>query len=369
MITRTIAGAGLIASLLAASAGAVQAVPAAADAAPSGTPDWQALLDGVVAGGAVAAIAEIRDRDRTWRGVSGTVRLDGSRPAPANGRFRAGSVTKSFTAATVLHLVGEGRLRLTDTVERWLPGLVDGGQRITVRNLLQHTSGIPEYTTGMFDKWGIPEERHRTWAARELVERVRDRPREFPPGTRFGYSNTNYVLLGMVIESVTGRPYATEVRERILRPLGLRHTSLPGAATRIPGPHAHAYVPVTKGGKTVPVDVTRFNPTMAGASGEIISTTEDLNRFFRALFQGRLLLPAQLKEMKDLAAAKEYGLGLEVGSLPCGTAWGHGGGTHGYLTVAFSSADGSRQLALSMTPYAGDPEKAALTLLTSALCH
>ncbi|MGR6919732.1 serine hydrolase domain-containing protein [[Actinomadura] parvosata] len=362
-VKRTVAaaGAGLTMTMAA-------AVPAGAATTGSGEPRWQALLDRIVASGAVSAVAEVRDGTRTWRGTSGKARLGGARPAPVDGRFRIGSVTKSFTAAVVLQLAGEGKLSLSDSLERWLPGLVAGGSRITVRHLLQHTSGIPEYSTTMFDRWGIPKERLRTWSARELVKMADDLPREFAPGARYGYSNTNFIVLGMLIEKVTGSSYAAEVRQRILRPLGLHGTFVPEASPEVPGPHAHAYVPVTRAGQTVPVDVTRFNPTMAGSAGEIISTTADLNRFFRALFQGRLLRPAQQKQMTDPGTIKEYGLGLEAGPLPCGTAWGHGGGTHGYSTVAFSSADGSRQLALSMTPYSGDPEKAAMTMLVTALC-
>ncbi|MDX3104265.1 serine hydrolase domain-containing protein [Nonomuraea angiospora] len=349
---------------------AVAAAPAVAGTVgPRGRADLQAMLDRIVDAGAVGAIAEVRDGSRTWRGTSGRARIGKAQAAPVDGRFRVGSVTKSFTATVVLQLVSEGRLELSDSVEQWLPGLVDKGADTTIRHLLQHTSGLPEYTTDMFDEAGIPKERFRSWTGEELVDRVRRLPREFPPGDKYSYSNTNYIVLGLLIERVTGRPYATEVRERILRPLGMVHTRVPGASPEVPGPHAHAYVPVRKGGKVVPVDVTRFNPTIAGAAGEIISTTEDLNRFYRALFQGRLLPAALVKEMQDPGMTKKaYGLGLEPAPLPCGTAWGHGGGAQGYLTVAFSSADGSRQVALSMTSYSGDPEKAAVALLTSALC-
>ncbi|GIH61241.1 serine hydrolase domain-containing protein [Microbispora siamensis] len=349
---------------------AALAAPAVAAVEPrhNSRPGLQKLLDRIVAGGAVAAIAEVRDGSTTWRGASGRARIDRPQPARADGRFRAGSVTKSFTATVVLQLVGEGKLELSDSVEQWLPGLVGQGGTITVRNLLQHTSGIPEYATGLFDEDGVLKDRYRTWTARELVERAEEHPHEFPAGTRFGYSNTNYIVLGMLIERVTGRPYASEIRERILRPLGLGHTLLPGTSPEVPGAHPHAYVRVVEGGEVVPVDVTRFNATVAGAAGSIISTTADLNRFYRALLGGELLGPALLKEMKDPGGAMEYGLGLEVASLPCGVAYGHGGGTNGYSTVAFSSPDGTRQLALSMTPYSDDRKRAAMALLTSALC-
>ncbi|WP_143737889.1 serine hydrolase [Microbispora sp. GKU 823] len=350
---------------------AALAAPAAAAVEPrhNSRPGLQKLLDRIVAGGSGRRDRRGPRREHHLAGEpqAGRGSTAPSRPG-ADGRFRAGSVTKSFTATVVLQLVGEGKLELSDSVEQWLPGLVGQGGTITVRNLLQHTSGIPEYATGLFDEDGVLKDRYRTWTARELVERAEEHPHEFPAGTRFGYSNTNYIVLGMLIERVTGRPYASEIRERILRPLGLGHTLLPGTSPEVPGAHPHAYVRVVEGGEVVPVDVTRFNATVAGAAGSIISTTADLNRFYRALLGGELLGPALLKEMKDPGGAMEYGLGLEVASLPCGVAYGHGGGTNGYSTVAFSSPDGTRQLALSMTPYSDDRKRAAMALLTSALC-
>ncbi|MFI6603211.1 serine hydrolase domain-containing protein [Nonomuraea sp. NPDC050536] len=334
------------------------ATPVAAEA--DTRPNPQALLDRIVASGTVSAIAEIRDGDKLWRGTSGKVSLGSSRPAPMNGRYRIGSPTKTFTATVLLQLVEEGKLQLTDTVEQWLPGLLTK-EDVTVKNLLQHTSGIPDYTKNMFDEYG-PKDRYRTWTPKELVARVAKLPPEFAPGARFSYSNTNYIVLGMLIERVTGRPYETEVRERIVRPLGLRHTSLPGASPQIPGPHAHNYLP-TKSGM---LDVTRFNPTIAYAAGEIISTTQDMNQFYRALFQGKLLPQAQVKQMQE--SGKQYGYGLEVAPLPCGTMYGHGGGGPGFRTVSFSTPDASRQLALSIAMRDGDAQEATMKLLTSALC-
>ncbi|MER7506688.1 serine hydrolase domain-containing protein [Nonomuraea pusilla] len=334
------------------------AVPVAANA--DTRPNPQALLDGIVAAGTVSAIAEIRDGDKVWRGASGKVSLNSSRSAPVDGLYRVGSATKTFTATVVMQLVDEGKLHLTDTVQQWLPGLLK--QDVTVKNLLQHTTGIPDYTEGMFDEYGVPKDRYRTWTPKELVARVAELPPEFAPGAKFSYSNTNYIVLGMLIERVTGRPYEREVRERIVRPLGLTHTSLPGAVTRIPGQHAHNYVPVKSG----PLDVTRFNPTMAYASGEVISSTSDMNRFYRALFQGKLLPRAQVKQMQE--SGKQYGYGLEVAPLPCGTMYGHGGGGPGFRTVSFSTPDGTRQLALSVAMRDGEAQEAVMKLLVSSLC-
>jgi D-alanyl-D-alanine carboxypeptidase len=330
-------------------------------AVPSSGAGLQATLDRIVADGSVSAIAEVRRDGSVWRGSSGSTEVNGDRPAPVDGRFRAGSVTKSFVATVVLQLVSEGRLRLTDSAERWLPGLIPGGGHITMTDLLAHSSGLPDYTTALLDGDGLPYQRFRTWSPEELVRLAHPEKPDFPPGTKNVYSNTNYIVLGMVIEKVTGHPYRAEIQRRILKPLGLRHTWLPGAFPYLTGPHAHGYLRVERTGQTV--DITTFNPSMAGAAGEIISTTTDLNRFFSALLGGRLLAPARLRQMEA-----GYGLGLEAAQLPCGTAYGHGGGTPGYFTVSFTSADHTRQLTLSVATWSGNPSPAALDLLTTALC-
>ncbi|MFJ8143117.1 serine hydrolase domain-containing protein [Streptomyces sp. NPDC096013] len=355
-------------------------VGGAVAAPPTVVPDataLQAALDEVTATGAVSAVAEVRQGDAIWRGSSGRSRLNGRQPAPVEGRFRAGSVTKTFTATVVLQLVGEGRLRLSDTAERWLPGLVPapGGDGITVGDLLQHASGLPEYTDRLLDG-ERPLDRFRTWTPTELVRRaVKDgnhnRPLLFPPGTDHHYSNTDYIVLGMIIEKVTGRSYRTEIDQRIIRPLGLRDTRLPGSSPFITGPHSHGYEPVEKAdGTLVPVDYTTVNMSIAGAAGEIISTTADLDRFFRTLLNGGLLHPAELREMTADPSGRGWGLGLEIAVLPCGTIVGHGGGTPGYRTVSFHTLDGTRQVTVDWTDWGTDADAspAALALMTAALC-
>ncbi|MFC9843004.1 serine hydrolase domain-containing protein [Streptomyces sp. NPDC060223] len=349
-------------------------------AAPAVVPDGTALqtaLDRVTATGAVGAVAEVRQGIAVWRGSSGKSRLNGRQSAPVDGRFRAGSVTKTFTATVVLQLVGEGRLHLSDTAERWLPGLVPalGGDRITVRELLDHSSGLPEYTEGLLDG-DAPYDRFRTWTSAELVRRAvkdgdRIRPLLFPPGTDHQYSNTNYIVLGMIVERVTGRSYRTEIDQRVIRPLGLRDTRLPGSSTFITGPHSHGYEPVEKGDRSVvPVDYTTVNMSIAGPAGEIISTTADLDHFFRALLSGGLLRPAELHEMTTDTSGAGRGLGLETATLPCGTIAGHGGGAPGYRTVSFHSLDGARQVTVNWTDWGPDTDAspAALALMTAALC-
>jgi CubicO group peptidase (beta-lactamase class C family) len=319
----------------------------------------------------VSAIAEVRRGEVVWRGGSGPATLHGPRPAPVDGSFRADSVTKSFTAVVVLQLVTEQRLRLTDSIERWLPGLLPHGERITIEHLLRHTSGLHEYAEGTFtDAESLLPIRYRTWTPRELVElAVRRLPDPAPQPGSFAYSNTDYILLGMIIDRVTGRSYQQEMTARILQPLGLRHTSLPGLAVQLPRPHAHGYLQVLRDGRPTDVDITQLNMTFTGAAGELVSTTADLNQFYAALLAGDLLPSAQLQAMQT-----GTGIGMEEAPLACGPVYGHGGGVPGYSTMSFSSADGSRQVTVSITtshreigfPLALRPP--VMTLLDHALC-
>jgi CubicO group peptidase (beta-lactamase class C family) len=319
----------------------------------------------------VSAIAEVRRGEVVWRGGSGPATLHGPHPAPVNGSFRAGSVTKSFTAVVVLQLVVEQRVRLTDSIERWLPGLLPHGERITVEHLLRHTSGLPEYAEGTFtDADSLLPIRYRTWTPRELVElAVRRLPDPAPQPGPFAYSNTDYILLGMITDRVTGRSYRQEMTARIMQPLGLRHTYLPGPAVQLPRPHAHGYLQVLRDGHPTNVDITQLNMTFTGAAGELVSTTADLNRFYAALLAGDLLPPAQLQAMQT-----GYGMGLEEAPLACGPAYGHGGGVPGYSTMSFSSTDGSRQVTVSITTShreTGFPltlRQPVMTMLDHALC-
>ena len=346
------------------------AVAAAGETTRSQTPTMQELLDEVTAAGAVAAIAEVRHGSRVWRLGSGTTELGGSRPVSVGGRYRAGSITKTFVATVALQLVGEGRLRLTDTVERWLPGTVPQGDAITVRDLLQHSSGLYSYTDALLpqdDRAAILKWRDHTFRPAELVRVATARPLIFaPPGSQQGYSNTDYILAGMVIEAVTGRSYGDEIERRILRPLRLHDTQLPGARKTVARAYAHVYVPRGSGWND-PVNVTTMSPTIAGAAGEIISTTADLNRFYRALVQGWLLRPAQLREMTD-PGRTGIGMGLEILELSCGRAVGHGGGGPGFFGMSFTMNDGSRQITATSTVWSGDPGPALATMLQGALC-
>ncbi|MEW1604124.1 serine hydrolase domain-containing protein [Streptomyces sp. NPDC093808] len=305
------------------------------------------------------------DRRGTWTTTAGVGNLRTERPRSPHDRYRVGSITKTFVATVLLQLEAEGKLSLDDTVDAWLPGLVTGnghdGTRITLRQLLNHTSGVYNYTADedfgrtYFLKEGFLEHRYDTLAPEELVRIAMTHEPDFAPGDGWNYSNTNYVLAGMVIEKATGRPYGEEVRRRVLAPLRLTATSVPGTRTGVPGPHSRAYAKLTRDGSGPVHDVTRLNPSIAASAGEMISDSKDLNRFYRALLGGRLLPEAQLNEMTDTVPVDEthgYGLGLMSTELSCGvTVWGHGGGIHGSTSEAVTTRNGRHSLAFN---YNGD---------------
>lgn len=331
-------------------------------------------LDEIIEAGAVGVVVEVRDKHGVRRGTSGVSELGKTRAVPVRARFRAGSITKTFVATVVLQLVDEGRLRLDDTVEKWLPGVVPGGGRITVRQLLGHTSGLFDYlhTLSLPPAPEFLDNRSRTWTANELIQRALSNPPTFePPGSAFSYSNTNYALLGEVIQEVTGRSYGQEIKRRIVRPLGLRGTTLPGTSERIPGPHPHGYVPIENDGQVHLVDYTTMNPSVMGAGGEMISTTRDLNRFFDALFDGRLLPARLLEEMKTPGVeGGRYGLGMSLMETSCGVrAYGNDGDALAYQSWSYSTADGRRQVTVALTPdFRSDLEDVVNSYLDEILC-
>lgn len=337
-------------AVLVAVAAVVAALVAGSSAAASGE-GARALAERLHALGAPGVVVLLRDGDDVEVAAIGTRRVDAGPAVATTDRFRVGSVTKPFVATVVLQLVAEGRLRLGDTLERWLPGLAPDGRRITVRQLLQHTSGIGDYLNGPTGEQVLTPyftDPGYRWSAKRLALLGLGRPAAFAPGSSWGYSNTNYVLLGMIVQRVTGRPYSAEIRRRVVVPLGLASTVVP-ADGRIAGPHARGYLlPGNPDLKTpVPLDVSSLDPSYASSAGALVSTAGDLDRFLRALVGGRLLRPAQLAAMQDARAVAGadglgYGLGLLRLASPCGVLWGHNGELPGYMANAFVSADGTR---------------------------
>ncbi len=327
----------------------------------------QESLDDFVRAGVLGVQVRVTGDRQHFTARAGVADLNTTRPVPLNGRFRAGSITKTFAATVALQLVGEGKLALDAPVVRYLPGLIDS--RITVRDLLQHTSGLYNFTeTVRLDPDVFEPIRYRHWEPEEVLRIATDRPLDFEPGTRWAYSNTNYTVAGLLIEHVTGGTFEREVRHRILKPLRLNDTSLPIDQTAITGPHARAYW--THQGK--PSDITRVNPSFAWVAGNIVSTTADLDTFVDALVDGRLLKPAQQAELlRTTAVSPNYGLGITVEQLSCGTTvLGHSGGIPGYISAMYTSADTGKRATLSVTtaPDPADPGAAYDKLTNEIFC-
>jgi D-alanyl-D-alanine carboxypeptidase len=331
-----------------------------ARAATTAPPALQQALDKLVADGVPGAIALERQGAEEWHAASGVSDLTTNKPISARGSFRIGSITKGYVSTVVLQLVGEGRLSLDDTVERWLPGLVPDGAGITVRELMNHTSGLYDFADAPF-YIGLLHDPLKGWRPLELVQRAVAHPPEFAPGTSWKYSNTNYILLGLVVAAVDRAPEplqmaapAFEVYRRIVAPLGLWHTRFPLTDPDIHGPHPHGYTigAPPEWGLPAVLDTTRFNPSWAWTAGAIVSTLDDVADFHRALFTGKLLGPEQQRELQTTVVAAPgvgYGLGVFKLDTPCGTAWGHDGGTPPFVSISLTSPDGSRQAAMMAT--------------------
>ncbi|MBG0565688.1 serine hydrolase domain-containing protein [Actinoplanes aureus] len=335
--TRLLIAAGMTLALLTGASG-----PAVANPSTPHPRAWQETLDAIHDAGMAGAFAEVRDGRHVWRGAAGVADVDTGRPMRPGFQHRVGSITKTFTATVILQLAGEGRLGLDDPIGRFVPDLVpdDLATGVTVRMLLNHTSGIADYDTVLFPDLAAMERlRHVTIPPSRLVALGLSEPRTGAPGERWSYSNTNYILAGVILERITGRSAESEFARRIIRPLGLRNTYLPGRSPYIRGPHSEGYVPWPDGTLR---DFSVYNMSWTWTAGALVSSASDLNRFYRALLGGRLLRPAQLAQMKTtvpIAPGQQdggYGLGIAGGRLGCGIeAWGHDGLVIGYYAMSY----------------------------------
>jgi D-alanyl-D-alanine carboxypeptidase len=271
--------------------------------------------------------------------ASGTGQWGGGIPVTADAQFRIASITKMFIATVILQLVEEGRLRLDAPVTDYVPGypLARG---VTIRHVLNHTSGIPDYgRTNHFNE-GLLAHRDRRWTSDQILALVRHLRRDFPPGTDYSYSNTGYIVLGKVIDGVTGSTWAGEIRRRILDPLQLRHTYIPGFE-QVSGRVIPGYIDVNEDGHDENVETGAPWPsleTSEGSAGAIVSTAADLATFADALFHGRLVRPATLQQMvaegPHHPRRTNYGLGVEIYRPDYRlTLWGHGGATLGFKSI------------------------------------
>ncbi|MFH8255090.1 serine hydrolase domain-containing protein [Streptomyces roseolus] len=352
--TRTLLAAALVLGVAAGPTALSPAVAATAPAAATASPDLSAVLAGLPRADATAALVRVGGTEGSWAGSAGVRDLESGAPADPAGRFRVGSVTKVFTAATVLRLAEEGRIDLDRTARSYLPELVPGRYAtVTVRQLLDHTHGIPAAD--------LPGETVEEWYAHrfdvhepeELVRAATAKPREFRPGTRQHYLNIGYTIAGLIVERVTGDAYEHQVERLVLRPLGLRDTYFPGREAGIRGPYNHGYqVMRLADGTTGLRDVSVWRATEAWAAGDLISTTADLERFTRALFAGRVVRGPLLEEMFTLpkvadftsGAPAAYSAGLSVKRLGGREVWGKTGGRWGFNAAIASTRGGERTL-------------------------
>ena len=323
-------------------------------------------LDALVAAGAPGAILFVRDGDHTTRLAAGLGDLARKTPMRAENHFKIASLTKTFTATVLLQLVSEGKLSLDDSVQQRLPGVVPNGSKITIRQLLNHTSGLYDFENDpRYLKPYLAGNFAHYWSPRQLVEFGVSHKPLFAPGRGYSYSNTNYVVAQLIIERVTGRTIGAEFERRIFAPLHLRQTSYP-TKPGLPSPYAHGYMLL---GQPPLTDVTGLSPSMAPGSGGIVSTTDDLADFYRALLSGRLLEPAQMREMKSIVSERTGkpvtagpGMGLGIGRTPVCGAWGHSGELPGYDVQSAFSENGRRQMILMISQDATTLPKAAYAL-------
>jgi D-alanyl-D-alanine carboxypeptidase len=313
-------------------------------AGPAAARGLQGLVDSLARAwnvpGLVVAVRRSGDEPSVFG--SGRAELVSGRGMTPPDRFRVGSLTKPMVATVILQLADEGRLSLDDPLSRFLPGALPDGDRVLLRHLLNHTSGVGDYTDDPGFLAAAFAEPSRVWTPVELIAIAAAMPRAFAPGAadRWDYSNTNYILLGRVAEAAGGEPIATLLRTRVFEPLGMTSTYY-SAETSLRAPFAQGYIDLN-GISNLAVG-TLVSPTVAGAAGAVVSTGGDALRFVEALASGDLVSPAaHAARLTTVPASRvrllgesfdiEYGLGVFVGD-----GWiGHDGAIPGYETEAYA---------------------------------
>ncbi|MDQ4134333.1 MAG: beta-lactamase family protein [Actinomycetota bacterium] len=343
MTRRVLLAVTLVSSMVAAG---VVATPAGAELPPTVTSQLDDLAQFVTAelhvpGTVLGVSVEGQGRHVA---ASGTAGLDDPTPVTPDMRFRIGSITKTFTATAVLQLVDDCRLGLDDTIARFQPALAYADQ-VSVRELLQHTSGIPDFERDPAFQSAFSADPFRVWAPQELIDLVVDDPPGFTPGTQWSYSNTNYFILGLIVESVTGRPFEEVIEQDILRPLGLNATSVP-TTPAIPPPATSGVELTLNSDRSIQSIVPfNFDPSAAWAAGAMVSNVPDLERWARALATGELLSPTLQQQRLSLVPTggelpalsafpgPTLSLGYGLGVFNAGGYLGHDGEVNGYQAV------------------------------------
>ncbi|HEY8979090.1 MAG TPA: serine hydrolase [Streptomyces sp.] len=373
---RLLAGATLIAAL---ATGVLPATTAYAAPKPTGpTADMDGVetaLKAAMAQGAPGAMARYVDAYGVKARALGVRDRESGAAMDIRARFRVGSVSKTFSSVVLLQLVQEGKLTLDAPVNEYLPGLLPD-DRITVRHLLTHRSGLADYTDDMFEHTvpGFEAVRNRVFSYQELLDLSLALPRTTEPGVSYRYSNTNFVVVGMLIEKLTGTPVAEQYKRRIFKPLHLHDTMYVHPDTKIPGLHVRGYLHPDEAGAPL-VDSTEQTVSWAQSAGAIISSPADLNTFTTALMKGKLLGSQMLDAMTtvtptDTTNTRFYGLGLRRYNLTCGVeVFGHTGTVQGFYTYTFATRDGKRALsAMANTSNKGSANTALGGTLEAAFC-
>jgi len=336
-------------------------------AAPPTERELQRAADRLIATSDIPGVITLVEQDSKRAVVASGDAEIGRRKARSDDRFWVGSVTKSFVATVVMQLVAEHKLGLEDRVSTLLPGRIREGRRIRVRNLLNHTSGIPDYMG--LEPWrsAVARNPRVVISPRRLVSSAARLPLEFPPGSQASYSNTNYLVLAELLQRVTGRSLARLLRERIFEPLGLEATAYESGGRRLDDNQMHGY----DVSGSPPTDVSLHGLGGPWADGAIVSNAHDLAVFFVALLRGRLVPPRLVEQMAKIAPRSHgEGMGLYKLPSPCGRwFYGHTGGTPGYVTFAAGSRDGRRFFVVVWNGVSPEAIHAIDTYLDDLICR
>lgn len=349
---------------------AVVGGPAAGAPLPvASPPTFATSVQRVVAAGAPGALGLDRSASASVAVARGVSSLATGRRLQPGDRYRIGSITKSFVATLVMREVQHGRVGLDDAIGAVLPGVPAPWRPVTIRQLLEMRSGIFDYTED--DALLEAALTGRSFRPRELLAAAAAHPMLFAPGRNYSYSNTNYVVLGLLLERLDGRSLGEQLSDELFEPLGLHDTWFPTSQRSIPGPHAHGYLDLRGSGL---VDVTALlSPSVPWAAGAIVSTAADVTAFHRALLTGKVLPMALVRQMIEGVPTPEgfsYGFGLLTFSACGSTFVGHDGSVPGYYDFVLSTTDASRQAIVAMN-VGGEKASATRALndaLASALC-
>ncbi|MFD5147076.1 serine hydrolase domain-containing protein [Streptomyces sp. NPDC058401] len=374
--------------------------PSAPSAGPALKPIDPAKLRSAVDAAAkklliLGTVVLLRTPQGTFRVLTGTAELGKDRPPTTADHFRIASNTKTMTSALIQLLVQDGKVRLTDPVSDYVPG-VPGGAGITIAELLEMRSGLYNYTDAPEFSAALDADPGKAWTPQEVLDIAFRHPPDAAPGTEYAYDNTNYALLGLVAEKAGGRPLAEQLRDRLFTPLGLTGTSLPGIHdTSLPAPYAHGYMyggsahamtdepypadvqAAARSGKLKPLDYTHQNSSYATAAGGAVSTADDTATWIKALVTGKVLDPASQKRWLDSPRpqnpaapdAQQYGYGIAYQRFtPQASMYFHGGELPGFNSFMGHDPDNDVTLVVwANLTVSLDAKAAAMALLPTIL--